>query len=52
LKHDNAKWATIQAYYAMFHTARALPVEKPRKRLKGVSYEYVQSGYPRDHAAL
>ena len=24
LKQDNDKWATIQAYYAMFHTARAL----------------------------
>ena len=24
LKHGNAKWATVQAYYAMFHTARAL----------------------------
>ena len=24
LKRGNDKWATIQAYYAMFHTARAL----------------------------
>lgn len=24
LKHGNEKWATIQAYYAMFHAARAL----------------------------
>lgn len=24
LKRGNGKWATIQAYYAMFHTARAL----------------------------
>lgn len=24
LKHGVSKWATIQSYYAMFHTARAL----------------------------
>ncbi len=28
LKQDNDKWATIQAYYAMFHTARALLYSK------------------------
>lgn len=28
LKQDNSKWATVQAYYAMFHTARALLYSK------------------------
>lgn len=28
LKQENYKWATIQAYYSMFHTARALIYSK------------------------
>ncbi len=28
LKEKNPKWATIQAYYAMFHTAKALVLSK------------------------
>ncbi len=28
LKGDNPKWATVQGYYAMFHTAKALVYNK------------------------
>ncbi|MFH1199839.1 MAG: HEPN domain-containing protein [Candidatus Micrarchaeota archaeon] len=28
LKEDDAKWATVQAYYSMFHSAKALVLSK------------------------
>ena len=31
LSHDDPKWATVQAYYSMFHTAKALVLSKGYK---------------------
>ncbi|MBI5635841.1 HEPN domain-containing protein [Candidatus Micrarchaeota archaeon] len=28
IKENNPKWATVQAYYSMFHTAKALVLSK------------------------